>query len=84
MLFRSADTKEQKPQDLSAVATQLLKARNDSNQPRSFVSACIFKVGDDTRQDALALQVIQFCKDIWLNTGLELFVVSRICTVPVE
>ena len=38
---------------------QVHEADKEEQEPQSRVQACIFKVGDDCRQDVLALQVVR-------------------------
>ena len=73
---------------------QVNEADKEEQEPQSRVQACIFKVGDDCRQDVLALQVVRIllsltllprvpCK--WLLTPVDqpmILWIRSLATVP--
>jgi len=56
-----------------AVGVPKIERRTSEQQLATHWQACIFKVGDDVRQDMLALQAIELFKRILEDVGLNLF-----------
>jgi Phosphatidylinositol 3- and 4-kinase/Phosphoinositide 3-kinase family, accessory domain (PIK domain)/Phosphoinositide 3-kinase C2/Calponin homology (CH) domain/RhoGEF domain len=51
----------------------------DNADPMGEPIRCIFKVGDDLRQDILTLQVIEIMASLWKDDGLDLFMLPYKC-----
>ena len=47
--------------------------QNINKEPNKINMPCIFKVGDDLRQDSLSLQVIQIFREIFKQSGLNIY-----------
>lgn len=56
------------------VKDSIAKGESDHSTRKERWMSSIFKVGDDCRQDVLALQIIAIFKNIFVTAGLDMYV----------
>lgn len=56
------------------VKDSISRSKGDQEHIKERWMSSIFKVGDDCRQDVLALQIIAIFKNIFVTAGLDMYV----------